>query len=193
MLKIKENGGFMKKRNFLITFITIFVIAIVLAILKQWQLLYAALTFLFVIGIMIIASAIIDHRYKKKLDKRYQILTKENLIKEYQKIKISKETGKIKAFCLVYFNLEKDYRENDLKSFSGFLKTKFSIDPIGYDDGVVVIVVNMHEIMMNELIKIIKNEMKEKELFVRFNYGIAYYGNNESYQELYNEAKSLRS
>ena len=179
----------MKKTNLLIMMIIFMALTALFIFLRETTFTYISSTLTFVILIMLSAKTIIDKQYQKKLDKRYMLLTNENMIKQYDKLRLEKENDKIMAFCLIYFKLLENYDDKTILNFGKYLKTKFSIDPIGFNDGVVVIVVNMHEIMMNEMFKTIKNELKQLEFNIKYKVGMAYFSGNETYDALLEEAK----
>lgn len=179
----------MKKSNLLIMLVILVILSVVFFVLKQLMFFYAAATLAFVILIMLASRFIIDKQYQKKLDSKYKLLNEENLEKEFNKIKKSKDEDKIKAFCVVHFALLEKYDDKVIEEFGKYLKIKFSIDPIGYKDGIAIIVVNMHEIMMNEMFKIIKKEMKNNELKLRYKVGLAFYTSKDTFETLIEEAK----
>lgn len=184
-----KRGDYMRKANLLLMLGIFSVLAIVFVILEQTMFFYASATLVFVIGIMLVSRVLIDKKYQKKLDKRYQLLTRDNLEKEFEKVRKTKEEDKIKAFCLVHFSFLENYEDKIIEEFGKYLKTKFAIDPMGYVDGIAVIVINMHEIMMNEMFKIIKKELNDKNFNLKYKVGMSFYTNNDSLESLLSEAK----
>lgn len=179
----------MRKRNLLVMLVILIILSVVFISLGELMFFYLSATLSFVIFIMVTSKMIIEKQYQKKLDKRYQLLTNENLIKEFGKVKKDKDEGKIKAFCVVHFGFLEKYQDEMIISMGKYLKTKFSIDPMGYIDGIAIIVVNMHEIMMNEMLKIIKKELKDNGFKLKYKVGIAFYSNDDSFEKLLSEAQ----
>lgn len=174
----------MKVRNIVFPLVLSVVLAVVLFILGEITAGIIAISFSFLMVLTTLTIIFYDLRQKKKQDKRFGILTKENFIIEYNKLIKMKENDKLKAVCLLVIKPYGKYTDSDIKSFSTYLKKKFSIDPIGYDDGIVIALANIHELMLEEMMKQIKEELMSKKIPISFRFGIEYYTGNETYEEL---------
>lgn len=179
----------MKKRSFYFSFLIFLGLTIVLIILNQSKAAMISGSFTGFILLTIVGLYYIDYRYYQKLDKKYYVLQKDHLVKTYNKLTEEKDTGKLKAVCLLYIMVIGNYPDEVLKEFGKFLDNSFKIDPVGYDDGYVVILANIHEIMLTEMIKQFKDKMNDTTLRVQFRYGAAYYTGSESYETLKLEAR----
>lgn len=174
----------MKVKNILGPLILSLITAILLFILKQYTPAIIALTFSFILLVSLGVIAFYNRQQKKRQDPRFGIYTKDNLIIEYDKLVAQKDANKLKAVCMLYIKPIGDYTNSDIKTFSDYLKQKFSIDPIGYDEGIVIILGNIHELLLEEMMKQIKQELTEQKIPIAFNYGVDYYTGFESYEIL---------
>lgn len=179
----------MKKRSFYISFILFLGLTIVLILLNQSNAAIISGSFTGFILLSIIGLYIIDYRYHQKLDNKYYVLTKDHLVKEYNKLIKQKEEGKLKAVCLLYLVLIGNYPDDVLKAFGKFLDKSFKIDPVGWDEGYIILLANIHEIMLTEMVKQFKDNLNETNIKVQFRFGAAYYTGSESYDTLKLEAR----
>ncbi|MFA5719563.1 MAG: hypothetical protein WC939_00730 [Acholeplasmataceae bacterium] len=174
----------MKTKNIVFPLILSLVMAILLFVLKQNTAAIIALTFSLIMLMTLLGLVYYNHKQKKRQDKRFGIYTKENIIMEYNKLITLKDNQKLKAVCMLYIKPVGKYTNDDIKSFSSYLKKKFSIDPVGYDEGIVIILANIHELLLEEMLKQIKQELIDHKIPIHFNYGIDYYTGNETYETL---------
>jgi hypothetical protein len=182
-------GDVMKKRSFYISFILFLGLTIILILLKQYNAAIISGSFTGFILLSIIGLYIIDYRYHQKLDNKYYVLTKDYIVKEYEKLTKQKDEGKLKAVSILYIVLIGNYPDDVLKAFGKFLDESFKIDPVGRDDGYIVLLANIHEIMLTEMVKQFKDKLNETNIKVQFRFGAAYYTGSESFETLKLEAK----
>lgn len=180
----------MRKRPFLIAFIIFFVIGIILFIFKQTTAATIALAFSVMMLLTTLTNFFMNKIKINKLDQTYFVYKKDHLLKEYNKLIKDIEKDKLKALSLVYIKLKEEYELSELKKFGLFLTNKYNADPSGYDDGIVVLFVNIHPKFMDEVLKLIQKQVKEEEILVEFNYGYSYYEENIDYESLRKRAVS---
>lgn len=180
-MKIGDN---MKVRNVLFPLILSLITAILLLVLKQYTPAIIAITFSLIMLLTLLVIVYLNYKEKKRQDKRFGIYTKENIIIEYDKLITLKNNNKLKAVCMLYIKPVGTYTNADIKTFSDYLKMKFSIDPVGYDEGIVVILANIHELLLEEMMKQIKKELIDANIPMHFKYGIDYYTGSETYETL---------
>ena len=90
---------------------------------------------------------------------------------------------------LLYIVPNRKYEDNEIKALASYLNKKFSIDPIGYDEGISIVLANIHELLLEEMMRQIKIELIENNIKIDYKYGFSYYTNNESYEDLLEEIK----
>ncbi|MGI6360219.1 MAG: hypothetical protein ACOX02_04180 [Acholeplasmatales bacterium] len=179
----------MKVKNVIYPLIFSLIVAILLFVLKQYTASFIAASFSFVMLVSLVGLIIINKKEEKRKDKRFGIYTKENLIIEFNKLKKQKDENKLKALMLLYIVPNKEYEDEKIKALASYLNKKFSIDPIGYDEGISIVLGNIHELLVNELMKQIKEELVENNINIDYKYGFSYYTNNETYENLLEEIK----
>jgi hypothetical protein len=178
-----------KVRNVIYPLIFSLIVAILLFILKQYTAAIIAASFSFIMLISMIGIVIFNKKEESRKDKRYGIYTKENLIVEFNKLKKQKDENKLKALMLLYIVPNRKYEDNEIKALASYLNKKFSIDPIGYDEGISIVLANIHELLLEEMMRQIKIELIENNIKIDYKYGFSYYTNNESYEDLLEEIK----
>ena len=94
-----------------------------------------------------------DYQKYKKQDKTYYALNEEHTIKAFNKLKDAKDQGELKAVSIVYIKVLGEHEDAFYKRFGKRLTKNFSIDPVGYIDGYVVVFANVHELMLKEMMK----------------------------------------
>ncbi len=179
----------MKVKNVLYPLIFSLIVAILLFVLKQYTAGIIAASFSFIMLVSLVGLLIINKKEESRKDKRFGIYTKENLLIEFDKLKKQKDENKLKALMLLYIVPNKEYEDDEIKALASYLNRKFSIDPIGYDEGIIIVLGNIHEILLNEMMKQIKVELAKNNVNVDYKYGFGYYTNNETYEELLEEIK----
>ncbi len=179
----------MKVKNVVYPLIFSLIVAILLFVLKQYTAGVIAASFSFIMLVSLFGLLIINKKEEKRKDKRFGIYTKENLIIEFNKLKKQKDDNKLKALMILYIVPSKEYKDEDIKALANYLKKKFTIDPIGYDEGISIILGNIHELLLNELMKQIKTELVDSNINIDYKYGFSYYTNSETYEDLLEEIK----
>lgn len=178
----------MKTRNYLISFVVFVGFGVLLFIFNQQIAAYISIGFAVMLSVTFITTKVMDKRTLKKLDEKYYVLTKEQLLKEYDKLTAEFNKGKLKQVILAYLRFKEEYELNHLKNFGLWLTKTYFADPSGIDGGIVVLFVNVHEVLMAELMKDIKNKIKEENITVDFDYGFAIYQENDNYETLKTKA-----
>lgn len=174
----------MKTKNVVFPLTLSLATAVLLFILKQNTAAIIALTFSVIMLMTLVGLLYYNQKQKKRQDKRYGIYTRDNIIIEYNKLITLKNHQKLKAVCMLYIKPNEGYVDEDIKTFSAYLKKKFPIDPIGYDEGIVVVLANIHELLLEEMLKQIKQELIEHKIPIQFKYGVDYYTGSETYETL---------
>lgn len=178
----------MKTRNFIISFIVFITIGIILIVFDYDTPAYISFGFSSILGITFLTTKIMEKSKIKKLDQTYFVLTKEELLKEYNKLSKELNDGKLRQIILTYLEFKEEYSLSELKKFGLWLTKNYDVDPSGIDNGIVILFVNIHQIMMDELMKHIKEEIRKENIQVDFNYGYAIYNEKNDYEALKNEA-----
>lgn len=179
----------MKVKNVVFPLIFSLIVSVLLLVLKQYTGGIIAASFSFIMLVTLISLIVINKKEERRKDKRFGIYTKENLIVEFNKLKKQKDENKLKALMLLHIIFNKQYEDEKIRDFASYLKKKFSIDPIGYDEGISVALVNIHEILLTEIMRQIKIELVENNIDLDYRYGVSYYTNNETYEDLLEEIK----
>jgi len=174
----------MKTRNFIIMFVVFISFGVILFLFDQNIAAYISLGFATMLGVTFLTSKILDNKKLKKLDSKYYVLTKEELLKEYNKLSKEFEEGKLKQIILTYLVFKEEYDDVTLKRFGLWLTKNYPVDPSGIDKDIIILFVNIHELMMKELIKDIKQKLKEQQILVDFKYGYSIYKKNDDYEQL---------
>lgn len=179
----------MRKKSMLTSAIVFMIMGVVLIIIKQWEAGVIAISFATISGLGVLVILFMDRLDRKKLDSNYFVRRKEFLLKDYEKLTKDFNKGKLKSLSLVTLKLTKEHDPETLKYFGMWLKEAFPTDPKGYDEGIIILYVNIHESLMDELIKQMRKRLKELRLGVSFKYGYTYYTGTESYETLRNLAE----
>lgn len=178
----------MKLRSFLVSFLAFLILGIILLIIKQNIAGVISLGFASMLGISFVTFRVMEKNKIKKLDSLYYVLKKEALIKQYEKLAKEFDSGKLRAVTLMHLKFKDEYSPQELKNFGLWLTNNYSADPSGFDGGIIILFVNIHELMIKELMKHIKNQLKEENINVDFDYGYANYVTNDEYEELKQKA-----
>lgn len=179
----------MRKRSMLTSMVIFLVIGGVLFIMKQWEAGIISVSFSIVTGLGVLVILFMEYRENKKLDEKHFVRRKEFLLKDYQKLTNDFNKEKLKSLNIVVLKLTKEHDETTMKDFGRWLKEAFPADPKGYDDGIVILFGNIHESLIDELIKQMRKRLKEVRLGVSFKAGYAYYSGSEDYETLRNLAE----
>lgn len=174
----------MRKKSMITSTVLFAIVGLAMIPFKQWEAMIIALSFSVVMGVGVITILLIEYLESKKLDKTYFLRRKEFIVKDYQKLTAEFDKNKHKAVSMTVFKFTKEHDQKTLKSFAKWLKEAFTTDPMGYDDGVIILFVNMHEALMPELIKQARKRLKDARIGVSFKSGFAYYTGNEDYETL---------
>lgn len=174
----------MRKKSMLTSTIVFLLIGIVLLILKQWEAGIIAVAFSLVTGAGILVLLLMEYLERQKYDKKYYVRRKEFLLKDYDKIAQDFNKEKIKSLNIVVLKFTKEHDQETFKLFGKWLKEAFPSDPKGYDEGIVILFANIHESLIDELIKQMRKRLKELRLGVSFKTGYAYYSGSEDYETL---------
>ncbi len=179
----------MRKKSMLTSAAIFSIVGVLLLIFKQIEAGIIALGFAFVMAVGVGAILLMEFFNNKKLDPVYAVRRKEFIVKDYEKLAKSFDKEKFKALSLVVLKLTHEHDEKTLKLFGRWLKEAFASDPIGYDEGYIIVFVNIHENLMPEMIKQMRKRLKELRLGVSFKSGYAYYTGNEDFETLKNLAE----
>lgn len=174
----------MKTKNFIIAFIVFITFGVILFIFSSKMAAYISFGFAVMLSVTFLTTKIMERRTLKKLDEKYYVLTKEQLLDEYDKLTAEFNKGKLKQITLTYLKFKEEYELNHLKNFGLWLTKNYFADPSGIDGGIIILFVNVHEALMVELIKDIKKKIKEEKISVDFDYGFAIYKQNDDYEML---------
>lgn len=181
----------MRKRGFIISFSIFIVIGIILIIFDENIAGVISLGFASMLFFTFLTTLIMEKRKIKQLDDIYYVLKKEELLKEYDKLSLEFDNEKLKAITLVYLELKEEYEKEDLKRFGLWLTQKYNADPSGIDEGIIILFVNIHDMFMTELLKHLKNQVKDENIKVDFNYGYANYKTKDDYEDL--KARAIKN
>jgi hypothetical protein len=178
----------MKIRTFIIPFLIFLCFGIILVIYDNMVAGFISFGLALMVSVAFITTKVIEQNKINKLDKKYYVLRKEELLKEYAKLTKEFEEGKLKQVTLVYLKLKEEYSLEVLKKFGLWLTKKFPADPSGIDEGIIILFVNIHERLMEELKEFIKDELKKENILIDFDFGYAIYKTNLDFEELKREA-----
>ncbi len=178
----------MKKRGIIISFGVFTVIGIILLVLKEQNPAFVSFGFASLMLFMLLTFAIIDKQNEKKKDPRYGVLKQEHFQKSFEKITKDYNLGKLKAVGLLFVSFDKEYETKTLLMFSKVLNKLFKIDPMSYDQGIIILLINIHPLMINELMKHLRVSLKVENIDVSFKTGFSSYTGTQTYQELKQEA-----
>lgn len=161
-----------------------------LFVLNYQQAGYIALMFTVIMFLTLVVLYFMDYQKYKKQDKTYYALNEEHTLNAFNKLKIEKDQGALKALSVVYINVLGEQDDVFYKWFGKRLTKGFNIDPVGYIDGYIIIFANVHELMLKEMMRQFIHKLKE-EADIQIDYGSTYYTGKETLYDLINEAKAL--
>ena len=99
----------MKIRNFIIPFLIFLCFGIILVIYDNMVAGFISFGLALMVSVAFITTKVIEQNKINKLDKKYYVLRKEELLKEYAKLTKEFEEGKLKQVTLVYLKLKEEY------------------------------------------------------------------------------------
>lgn len=181
----------MRKKGYIISFLIFVVLGIILIVFSEKIAGIISLGFASMLFFTFLTTIIMEKRKIKQLDDVYYVLKKEELLKAYSKLATEFDNGKLKAISLVYLKFKEEYPKEDLKRFGLWLTQQYNADPSGFDDGIVILFVNIHDMFMKELLKHIKAQLKEENIKIDFNYGYANYKKEDDYEGL--KARAIKN